>query len=74
MGYSPLGPRRVRYNSVTEHAHTHTHVHTHTHTHTRTHTVAQGSKSECFHEQGGSCMTVNSLTLEVTGHVFTFSC
>ena len=42
--------------------------------HTRMRTVAQGSGSECSHQQGGRCMTLNSLTLEVTGHGFTFRC
>lgn len=28
--------------------------------------VTWGSKNKCFHKQGGSCMTFNDLTLEVT--------
>lgn len=33
--------------------------------------VVWSSKSKCFHNQGGSCMPFNDLTLEVTQHHFT---
>ena len=39
----------------------------------RLYTVARGSKCKCFHQQGGSCMTCNDLTLEGLGIASPFS-